>query len=104
MNETICRALVAAAIAVGAAPAATPATAETTGTTDVTVVAIEGDGDGNLTKTVPVSPRPARTDRSVGLVPTGDAATAAAGLFAAAGAAAGTAGMLARSREKEEDS
>ena len=104
MNATICRALVATAIAVSAAPAATPATAETTGTTDVTVVAIEGDGDGNLTETVPVSPRPARADRSVGLVPTGDGALAAAGLFAAAGAAAGAAGMLARSCEKEEDS
>lgn len=104
MNMTICRALVATAIAVCAAPAATPAIAETSGTTDVMVVAIEGDGDGNITETVPVSSRPARADRSVGLVPTGDAATAAAGLFAAAGAAAGAAGMLARSRDKEEDS
>ena len=104
MNATICRALVATAIAVSAAPAATPAIAETTGTTDVTVVAIEGGGDGNLPEIVPVSPRPARADRSAGLVPTGDAALAAAGLFAAASAAAGVAGMLARSREKEEDS
>lgn len=104
MNATICRALVATAIAVSVAPAATPAIADASGTTDVTVVAAGEGGDGNLTETVPVSPRPARADRSVGLVPTGDAATAAAGLFAAAGAAAGTAGMLARSCEKEEDS
>lgn len=45
MNATICRALVAAAIAVCAAPAATPAIAETTGTTDVTIQVSNEDGN-----------------------------------------------------------
>lgn len=100
MKRTIRRALLAAAVAACLVPAATPATADTAGTTDVTIVAQDGGGDGNLTQTVPIS-HPAQAGGT--LSQTGMGTLAAGMMFAAASAASGAAWMLARPREPDDN-
>lgn len=103
MKRTIRRALLAAAVAACLVPAATPATADTAGTTDVTIVAQDGGGDGNLTQTVPISHHTHPAVLGGTLAQTGMGTLAAGMMFAAVSAASGAAWMLARPREPDDN-